>query len=89
MLKSFYFSQISASDQDRYYNQIMYSILPGDDGASFVINATTGLITTAAQLDREIKDKYVLTVQAEDSKLKYFILIGMNKRLAGPLGRTV
>ena len=59
--------QISATDKDGSYNQITYSILPGDDSASFSLNSTTGLITSATQLDRESQDKYVLTVQATDN----------------------
>ena len=90
ILKSFFiFLQISASDQDGHFGQITFSILPGDDGTSFSINTTTGLITTAAQLDRETQDKYVLTVQAKDSKLKLFYLESMKDDPYWTSGRTV
>ncbi|XP_028399940.1 protocadherin Fat 4-like isoform X2 [Dendronephthya gigantea] len=59
--------QIVASDQDGYFNQITYSIVPGDDSSSFTINSTTGIITTAAQLDYEKQNKFILTVRAKDN----------------------
>lgn len=43
---------------------IEYSIVEGDPNASFVIDSSIGTIRTAAQIDRETKLMYTLTVMA-------------------------
>lgn len=46
--------------------QVTYSILSGDGGA-FVVNSSTGVITTSASLDYETSQEYKITVQATDA----------------------
>ena len=41
--------------------------LGGDDAASFAINAVTGQLMTKGELNREVKDAYIVTVTATDS----------------------
>lgn len=48
------------------YLQVTYSILSGDGGA-FVVNSSTGVITTSASLDYETLQEYKITVQATDA----------------------
>lgn len=43
-----------------------YSILSGDNGA-FVVNSSTGVITTSASLDYETTQDYKITLQATDA----------------------
>lgn len=47
---------------------IAYAIIYGNHDNSFIINSTTGVITTAKPLDRETQSQFVLTVRASDSK---------------------
>ena len=46
--------------------QVTYSILSGDGGA-FVMNSSTGVITTSASLDYETTQGYKITIQATDA----------------------
>ena len=39
--------------------KVEYAIMHGEEG-KFVINATSGIITTAGALDRETKDSYTV-----------------------------
>ncbi|XP_061550628.1 desmocollin 2-like protein [Phycodurus eques] len=59
---------VNATDRDQAgtdHVKIRYSLLTELD--RFAINPTTGVITTATNtLDREIKDKYMVTVQIKD-----------------------
>lgn len=51
---------VNATDDDILSNgEVTYSIMHGDEG-KFVINATSGVITTAGSLDRETKDIYTV-----------------------------
>ncbi|XP_068723113.1 protocadherin Fat 4-like isoform X1 [Montipora capricornis] len=57
---------VNATDDDIMHNgEIIYAIMHGDEG-KFVINATSGIISTAEALDRETKDSYTLIVMARD-----------------------
>ena len=57
--------QVHASDPEGD-SGITYSIVDGSFG-QFTINPTTGLISTSALLDREVRGTYVLRVQATDT----------------------
>ena len=51
---------VNATDDDIMSNgEVKYTIMHGDEG-KFVINATSGVITTAGLLDREAKDIYTV-----------------------------
>ncbi|XP_078366665.1 protocadherin Fat 4-like [Oculina patagonica] len=57
---------VNATDDDIMMNgKVEYAIMHGQEG-KFVINATSGIITTAGPLDRETKDTYTLIVMARD-----------------------
>ena len=54
---------VTAEDDDD--DTLEYS-LEGTDAASFAIDSATGQITTVANLNYEVKDRYVVTVKADD-----------------------
>ena len=59
---------VSASDVDPF-GQLTYSIewvQPGNHSDAFSVDLATGLITTADVLDREMIDRYVITVKVID-----------------------
>ncbi|NXX79332.1 PCD23 protein, partial [Urocolius indicus] len=59
--------RITAKDPDEGRNgQVTYHILAGNENKSFVLDKITGLLTTAQFLDREIQERYSLTVMAVD-----------------------
>nr|CAB3264694.1 cadherin-related tumor suppressor-like [Phallusia mammillata] len=60
---------VNAVDQDAgVYGVVRYAIVHnGDSTLPFVVDPTTGMITTSRLLDREIKDSYTFTVSAMDS----------------------
>ncbi len=45
---------------------VQYSILSGDTMNRFTVNIDTGVVTTQAMLDREVQDRYILTILAQD-----------------------
>ncbi|KAM6270168.1 protocadherin-23 [Porphyrio hochstetteri] len=58
---------IIAKDPDEGRNgKVTYHILSGNENKSFVLDKITGLLTTAQLLDREIQERYSLTVMALD-----------------------
>ncbi|KFQ39139.1 Protocadherin-23, partial [Mesitornis unicolor] len=58
---------IIAKDPDEGRNgQVTYHILSGNENKAFVLDKTTGLLTTAQLLDRELQERYSLTVMALD-----------------------
>lgn len=58
---------VYASDQDKGSNgNVTYKISSGNQNNAFQIDAVTGVISTAASIDREAIQRYILTVQAED-----------------------
>ncbi|NXM72575.1 PCD23 protein, partial [Serilophus lunatus] len=58
---------IIAKDPDEGRNgQVTYHILSGNENKVFVLDKITGLLTTAQLLDREIQERYSLTVVALD-----------------------
>ncbi|NXV40685.1 PCD23 protein, partial [Uria aalge] len=59
--------RIIAKDPDEGRNgQVTYHILSGNENKAFVLDKITGLLTTAQLLDREIQNRYNLTVMALD-----------------------
>ncbi|KFV52187.1 Protocadherin-23, partial [Gavia stellata] len=59
--------RIIAKDPDEGRNgQVTYHILSGNENKAFVLDKITGLLTTAQLLDREIQERYSLTVMALD-----------------------
>ncbi|KAM6073174.1 protocadherin-23 [Theristicus caerulescens] len=59
--------RIIAKDPDEGSNgQVTYHILSGNEKKAFVLDKITGLLTTAQLLDREIQERYSLTVMALD-----------------------
>ncbi|KAL3878333.1 hypothetical protein ACJMK2_030696, partial [Sinanodonta woodiana] len=61
------FKQISATDQDSGENgRISFSLLSALDSSKFGIFPSDGYLYLKEQLDREIKDRYVLTVVCQD-----------------------
>lgn len=61
--------QVSASDQDVSRFNIRYTIVSGNVGSVFDINATSGVIfrSNTGVIDYESRRRYDLTVEAEDS----------------------
>ncbi|XP_076362821.1 cadherin-related tumor suppressor-like [Tachypleus tridentatus] len=60
--------EASATDQDEGLSgQVRYSIVSGDPNHDFIISEDTGTIRVSKNLDYERKNRYILTVQAEDS----------------------
>ncbi|NXE35713.1 PCD23 protein, partial [Ptilorrhoa leucosticta] len=58
---------VIAKDPDEGRNgQVTYHILSGNENKAFVLDKTTGLLTTAQLLDREVQERYSLTVIALD-----------------------
>ncbi|NWV29369.1 PCD23 protein, partial [Origma solitaria] len=58
---------IIAKDPDEGRNgQVTYHILSGNENKAFVLDKITGLLTTARLLDREVQERYSLTVMALD-----------------------
>ncbi|NXA99226.1 CELR2 protein, partial [Cnemophilus loriae] len=58
---------IIAVDPDEGRNgQVTYHILSGNENKAFVLDKITGLLTTAQFLDREVQERYSLTVVALD-----------------------
>ncbi|NXF39299.1 PCD23 protein, partial [Nyctibius bracteatus] len=58
---------IIAKDPDEGRNgQVTYHILSGNENKAFVLDKITGVLTTAQLLDREIQERYSLTVMALD-----------------------
>ncbi|KFW71208.1 Protocadherin-23, partial [Pygoscelis adeliae] len=59
--------RIIAKDPDEGRNgQVTYHILSGNENKAFVLDKITGLLSTARLLDREIQERYSLTVMALD-----------------------
>ncbi|KAM7113022.1 protocadherin-23 [Ciconia maguari] len=59
--------RIIAKDPDEGRNgQVTYHILSGNENKAFVLDKITGLLTTAQLLDREIQERYSLTIMALD-----------------------
>ncbi|KAK4818769.1 hypothetical protein QYF61_018941 [Mycteria americana] len=59
--------RIMAKDADEGRNgQVTYHILSGNENKAFVLDKITGLLTTAQLLDREIQERYSLTIVALD-----------------------
>ncbi|KFW11010.1 Protocadherin-23, partial [Eurypyga helias] len=59
--------RITAKDPDEGRNgQVTYHILSGNENKTFLLDKITGLLTTAQHLDREIQERYSLTVLALD-----------------------
>ncbi|NWY76548.1 PCD23 protein, partial [Erithacus rubecula] len=58
---------VIAKDPDEGRNgQVTYHILSGNENKAFVLDKITGLLTTAQFLDREVQERYSLTVIALD-----------------------
>lgn len=59
--------QVTATDFDSDLNgQITYKIRSGDNLHQFLIDSTSGYISVAKELDREVLSSYVLEVEAVD-----------------------
>ncbi|XP_053514540.1 protocadherin-23 [Artibeus jamaicensis] len=59
--------QVFATDLDSGLNGLIeYSILPGNQGPAFRIDAQSGMVTASGILDYELTDSYSLIVQATD-----------------------
>lgn len=50
------------------FGNITFFIIHGDENGNFTINNKSGLVETAAILNRESQDRYVLTIEARDGK---------------------
>ncbi|TKS89597.1 Protocadherin-15 Precursor [Collichthys lucidus] len=48
---------------------IIYSIIEGNEGGVFILNETTGMISTAKPLDYEANSSFVLKVEADSMKV--------------------
>ncbi|TMS22380.1 Protocadherin-15 [Larimichthys crocea] len=48
---------------------IIYSIIEGNEGGVFILNETTGMISTAMPLDYEANSSFVLKVEADSMKV--------------------
>ncbi|KAM9193151.1 protocadherin-23 [Mergus octosetaceus] len=59
--------RINAKDPDEGRNgQVTYHIISGNENKSFMLDKITGLLSTAQLLDREVQERYSLTVMAID-----------------------
>lgn len=64
------FSKITANDPDEGINgEVYYSLLSGNIDSHFLFNNLTAELKTDKELDRETIYRYVLVIQAHDSKL--------------------
>ncbi len=62
-----YVAGITATDEDSGINSnILYSIVSGNDNNWFDIDASSGLVTTKAGLNRELQDTVTLKISARD-----------------------
>ncbi|XP_060531934.1 cadherin-related tumor suppressor [Cylas formicarius] len=62
-----YVAGITATDEDTGVNaQIYYSFVSGNENAWFLMNPDSGLITTQAHLDREVRGTVELNISARD-----------------------
>ena len=76
-----FYLQVFASDNDKDINKVTYTIVSGNDDGNFSINSSTGEIVLSKPLDRESTHQIILSVRAEDSKLKenkylFFLRLG-------------
>ncbi|EDO35413.1 predicted protein, partial [Nematostella vectensis] len=60
-------TNVTAVDDDSDIRSIRYGISAGNTGNAFVMDAVTGFVRTAAELDREAIAEYRLTVTATDN----------------------
>ncbi|OPJ75325.1 protocadherin-23 isoform B [Patagioenas fasciata monilis] len=59
--------RVVAKDPDEGRSgQVTYHIISGNENKAFVLDKITGLLTTTQLLDREIQERYILTVMALD-----------------------
>ncbi|KFV82454.1 Protocadherin-23, partial [Struthio camelus australis] len=59
--------RIVAKDPDEGRNgQVTFHILSGNENKAFILDEVTGLLSTALLLDREVQERYSLTVMALD-----------------------
>ncbi|XP_023385931.1 protocadherin-23 [Pteropus vampyrus] len=59
---------VTAQDPDEGRNgRVTYSILSGNENMAFMLDESSGLLTTTCFLDYEIKTQHILTLQALDS----------------------
>ena len=60
--------RVVVSDADsEELTQLQYLVTSGNERGLFIINMTTGNITTAAEIDREEGDSYTLTIEVRPS----------------------
>lgn len=65
--------EIPATDSDSTSNsELQYSILAGNLGAKFAVGETSGVISVARYLDREITPFYTLSIQVVDGGIPQF-----------------
>ncbi|XP_075400907.1 protocadherin-23 [Tenrec ecaudatus] len=58
---------ITADDPDEGRNgKVTYTILSGNENMAFLLDESTGILTSAFPLDHEIKSQYLLTTLAQD-----------------------
>ena len=58
---------VKATDLDSGSNgEVWYEITAGNEVGSYNMNMSTGVLTTNSLIDREVTQKYILTVKAED-----------------------
>lgn len=80
---------INATDADRgIHGNLEYSITSGlNGGIDFMIDKVTGVIEVGSQLDREMRDTYVLNITVKDKgfneqeRLSQVILVSENNTL--------
>lgn len=65
----FRISQVFANDEDEGLNgRIRYTITEGDENRDFSISEDSGILRVAKNLNYERRNKYLLTVKAEDNE---------------------
>lgn len=68
--------QVSATDIDDGLNgRVRYSIVSGDTNRDFSIAEDSGVVRVAKNLNFERKNRYILTVRAEDCAGKLCFLL--------------
>lgn len=60
---------VQAHDPGSDGSRLGYAIIKGNEEDKFVIDRSTGLIMTKVPLDREVKDRYELTVRVSNGKV--------------------
>ena len=58
---------VATDDDTIQYNDIAFTFVSGNEAGRFTLDRTSGTITTASELDREVQEQYVFVIQAANN----------------------